>query len=520
VTRPLPEQPTAGGGGGAGAVRAGTGRILDLRLVLPASLAWMAAAAFPAVPAGDRWPLVVAAVAVTAVSAVGRRLALGAAAVGLAAGGAAVTVQLAALERGPVAALARAHADAELTVRLVRDPALVTAKRTERHLVVADATATLVRREHGPPLADRAPVVLFTVGSGWLGLLPGQQLRVHARLAPPRAGDDVAAVGFSYGPPRLLGRPPPAQRWAGHIRDGLRTACTGLSEDERGLVPGLVLGDVSMMPPALTAAFRATGLTHLNAVSGANVAIVLGAVLGAVRRVGLGRRGRTVLAALALAGFVVLVRPSPSVLRASAMGAVVLLAMLLGRRSSPLPALAAAVLALVVLDPFLARTPGFAMSVLATAAIVAIAPAWTDRLSRQLPRPLAAALAVPAAAQLACTPVIVAAFGQLTPYAVLANLLAAPAVAPATLAGIACALVAVLSPSVAAVLARIAGLPAGWLATVARVLSRAPGAGLHAPAGRGGVALLAALAAGWWLVRWGGRGGGRPTTPPPTAPGC
>ncbi|HEU5033167.1 MAG TPA: ComEC/Rec2 family competence protein [Mycobacteriales bacterium] len=491
---------TAGNPGDGAAAAARDRRQVDLRLVLPASAAWAAAAALPAIPADLRWPLVAAGLAATLVAAARRHLAAIAAAVGLAAGAAAVTVQLAALDRGAVATLARAHADVELTVRLVRDPALVTAKRSGRHLVVADATVTHVRRDHGPQLADRAPVVLFAVGSGWLGLLPGQQLRVHARLAPPRAGDDVAAVGFSYGPPRRLGRPPPWQRWAGHIRDGLRTACGSLSADERGLVPGLVLGDVSAMPPALTAAFRATGLTHLNAVSGANVAIVLGAVLAAVRRVGLGRRGRTVVAAVALTGFAVLVRPSPSVLRASVMGAVALLAMLIGRRAAPLPALAGAVLTLVVLDPFLARTPGFAMSVLATAAIVTIAPAWTERLARHLPRPVAAAVAVPAAAQLACTPVIVAAFGQLTPYAVLANLLAAPAVAPATLAGIACALVAVVTPAAAALLAHFAGWPAGWLAVVARTLSEAPGAGLHAPAGIRGLTLLTAVTAGSWLV--------------------
>jgi competence protein ComEC len=254
------------------------------------------------------------------------------------------------------------------------------------------------------------------------------------------------------------------------------------------------------MPLSLTQAFRVTGLTHLNAVSGANVAIVLGAVLGGVRRLGAGRRLRAVLAAAALLGFVVLVRPSPSVLRAAVMGAVVLAASVLGRRTSALPVLAAAVLALVLVDPFLARTPGFAMSVLATAAIVAIAPAWTERLSRVVPRPLAAAIAVPAAAQLACMPVIVAAFGQLTPLAIPANLLAAPAVAPATLLGIGCALVAVVAPGVAALLAQLAGLPALWLAIVARTLAAVPGAGLRWPTGWPGLGLLVVAGAGCWVV--------------------
>lgn len=491
-----------------------TARPLDLRLAVPAATAWLAAAVLPVAPLPACWWLVTAAALAGAVAAVRHRWVLVAAAVGAAAGGATVGVHLVALRSGPVADAAGRHAHVDLRVRLVRDPAVVTG-RSGRRLVVADATATAVRADGGRWQADRAPVVVFVPGSGWLGLLPGQQLTTTGRLLPPRAGDTVAAVVFADGDPRLLGRPPPWQRWAGGVRDGLRRACASLGADERGLVPGLVLGDVSAMPPDLTAAFRATGLTHLNAVSGSNCAIVLGAVLAAVRRGGLGRHARAVVAGAALVGFVVLVRPSPSVLRAAVMGAVVLVAMALGRRSSPVPVLAAAVLGLLVVDPFLARTPGFAMSVLATAAIVTVAPAWTERLAGRLPRPVAAAVAVPAAAQLACTPVIVAAFGQVTPYAVLANLLAAPAVAPATLAGIGCALVAGVAAGPARLLAELAAVPAWWLAAVARVLAAAPGAAATLPAGAAGVGLLAAgslvVVVGWrrWRRRHRGGGAGR-----------
>src|SRR4029077_18160594 len=131
-----------------------------------------------------------------------------------------------------------------------------------------------------------------------------------------------------------------------------------------------------------------------------------------------------------------------------------------------------------------------AMSVLATAAIVVIAPRWTTRLAAHLPRSVAAAVAVPAAAQLAWPPVLVAAFGQLTPLAIPANLLAAPAVAPATLAGITCAVPAVVSPTLAVVPADVGALAAGWLALVARTLSAVPGAGLRGPSGLGGVLVV------------------------------
>lgn len=452
-------------------------RGIDARLALPASTAWVAAAVVQTWLPRHAAVLAVASLVVAAVALAGRvRRAAGAivasGCLGVACGAAAMGLHLAALHRGPVAALARAERTVELQVRLVRDPVAVHS-RTGRRLYVADATATAVRPPDGAWQSASSPVTLFAMSGSWLGLLPGQRLDVTARLRPPRTSDLVAAVGFASSPPQLLGSPPFWQRWAGSVRTALRNACQGLSPDERGLVPGLVLGDVAAMPPDLTDAFRATGLTHLNAVSGANVAIIVGAVLAAGRWAGLRRRWRIAAAAALLPAFVVLVRPSPSVLRAAVMGAVVLIAGFVGRRGPTLPVLSASVLLLVLVDPFLARSPGFAMSVLATAAIVVLAPPLTARLSRHMPYAAAAALAVPTAAQIACTPILIAAFGQLTPLAIPANLLAAPAVAPATLAGIACALTALVWPGMAAVLAHVAGVPAGWLAIVARTFAAA-----------------------------------------------
>jgi competence protein ComEC len=277
------------------------------------------------------------------------------------------------------------------------------------------------------------------------------------------------------------------------MRSRLRQACAPLPADERGLVPGLVVGDVTRMPPSLTDAFRTSGLTHLNAVSGENCAIVLATVGGLLRRTPLRRGWRIAVAGLSLAAFVVLARPSPSVLRAATMGGAALLAMSAGRRTQPIPLLAAAVLLLVLTNPFLGRSPGFALSVLATGAIVLLAPRWTKALSRWMPRPLALAVAVPAAAQLACTPVLVLVFGQATPWAVPANLLAAPAVAPATVVGVVTAVVAVASTGVAGALAWVAALPAGWLAVVARSMAALPGADAGWPAGIRGVVMLAAV---------------------------
>src|SRR3954447_13166080 len=141
--------------------------------------------------------------------------------------------------------------------------------------------------------------------------------------------------------------------------------------------------------------------------AGANVAIVLGVVLFAVRWARAGPVLTAVVCATALAGFVILARPSPSVVRAAAMGAIGLIGLAAGRPRSALPALAAGVAVLVVLDPELAGDAGFALSVLATSGLLLLAPKWRDGLRRKgWPPGAAEALAVPAAAQLACGPVI------------------------------------------------------------------------------------------------------------------
>ncbi|MDD7967050.1 ComEC/Rec2 family competence protein [Actinomycetospora lemnae] len=357
----------------------------------------------------------------------------------------------------------------------------------------------------GPGWRAGGRVVLIAPADEWGGLLPGQLVTARGRLAPPDRADLTVAVLQVRGPPRAVGPVPALQRAAGDLRGGLRDAARAvLAEDPAGLLPGLVVGDTSGVSPGLDDDFRTAGLAHLTAVSGTNVAIVCGAVLLLARLGRLGPRTAAVLAGLALVGFVVLARPSPSVLRAAVMGGVTVLALAVGRRRSVVPALCAAIVVLLLVDPGLATDPGFALSVLATGALVLLAPGFVARMrARRVPPGVAEALAVPVAAHVVTAPVIAGLFGEVSLVAVVANLLAAPVVAPVTVLGVAAAALAPAWTAGAHALVGAAGPGVTWLVWVARRCAAVPGATLAWPGGvTGGLALAGVVVLVAAALRW------------------
>ncbi|HEX3706724.1 MAG TPA: ComEC/Rec2 family competence protein [Mycobacteriales bacterium] len=461
--------------------------------------AWGTAAIATLLPAATSIWIASVAVAVALLLRHGRGLsvALGGAALGIAIVAPSVAWHVHRLHSGEVPRLAHRHADLPVVVRLVRDP-LPVGGTGSSGLLVVDATAVSV--DDGNWRSVDVPVLVLARGALWQGLLPGQRVRVDARFVAPRRGDDVAAVLDATDSPVPLGRPPWWQRAAGRARSSLRRACSSLSPDARGLLPSLVDGDTTGVPAELHTDMQVAGLSHLEAVSGENLSVVLAVSLSVAQRLGLRRRSRVVGAAVAVVGFVVLARPSPSVQRAALMSAVTLIAMFAGRRSSGRPALAVAVLALVALDPFLARSVGFVLSVSATAGIIVLAPRWTARLEAWLPQPIALAVAVSAAAQLACTPALVLAFGQLTPYAVPANVLAAAAVVPATVLGLVTAVIASIAPGLAVPVAWLGAVPTTGVAWVAHVFASLPGAAAQLSRGPAVTVAIAATAILFWAA--------------------
>lgn len=310
----------------------------------------------------------------------------------------------------------------------------------------------------------RVPIRVITQSSRVAGLLPGQTIKAQGSL---RASKEARVAGMFLIKGEITVETEPS-RWAsalGSIRTHLRALCG--QGDSGALIPGMVLGDTSLQTPEFKNDMRRSGLTHLVAVSGANFAIISFFVLWCMQWIFRSLRMRLIFTAVALSSFIALVRPSPSVLRAAAMASVVLFARGVGKRSDPLPALGFAIAAVVIGDPWQARDPGFALSVLATAGLLLLSPRIARWLGKFIPTFIASALSPPIAAVVMCAPILVALSGYLGPMTVIANLLAAPMVAPITIIGFVAALVSPISTSVSSVLIFLIRWPAGWIAGVA-----------------------------------------------------
>lgn len=426
-----------------------------------------------------------------------------------------LAAQLAIREAGPIRELAQERATATLEGTVASDPRMVSASRgrpeSEPLVVVTVDVDAVTARGFRSAVRSR---VLVLGDTRWLTARWQQRIEIAGRLGPTAdPGDDVVAVVNPRAPPREIQEPGVLARMAETVRERFRAATDGLPPDAAGLMPGLVIGDTSRTPAELDEAMRATGMTHLSAVSGSNVAIVVAAALGLCRLLGLRRRWRPVVALALLGAFVVLVRPEPSVVRAAAMGVVGLLGMSVSRRRAGIPALAAAVLVLLCWDPWLARSFGFALSTLATLGLLMFANPWGEVIGRFLPariRSWGPALAIPVAAQVMCAPVIVLLQGSVTVIGILANLLAAPLVAPATVLGVATALLSVVWVEGASWLAWLGAVPTLGIAWVARSCAALPYGAVPWPQGAGGALLLAGLSVGGllcgpWLLYHGRR---------------
>lgn len=474
----------------------------DYRMLVPAAVAWPAATV-----AVERGPLelTVAAAGACALGALAVRCRLRLAAISFFVLAAVVVVtglRVAASTTGPVADLAAEGAAVRVRLEVTSDPRVVETGYAD--LVVVRGRVTYVEGR-GMGVETREPVVVFA-DEPWAQTDLGETVETSGELDEADESNTAAVLNASS---QYRVVQDPAWWWtaAAYLRAAVSESVAPRSDDVAGLVPALVHGDDSGLPDDLDQDFRTSGLTHLLAVSGTNLTLVVGFVLFIARRTGVRGRGLIVLGMLAIVGFVLLARPEPSVVRAAAMGLVAIAGLGSGGARRGMRSLSWAVIGLLLLDPWLARTPGFVLSVCATLGILVLAPPWRDRLARWMPRWCAEALAVPLAAQLACTPVVAVVSGQVSIVAVVANVLVAPAVGPATVLGLVGGVVTLVSVAAGHIVGWGTGLFAGWIVAVGHRAAGVPGASMTwsssglAVAGLTVVCILIGVGCFWVLRR-------------------
>lgn len=338
-----------------------------------------------------------------------------------------------------------------------------------------------------------APATRLTVRGRLVALGPGSAAAYGVRVEAARV--DPSAVGAG-GPTAEAGRV------AATLRMQLREAAEAVPG--AALVPGFAVGDTALVDDSLEQRMQRSSLTHLVAVSGANCALVTGAVMWCAGLLGAGRRSRIALAGAALGCFALLVGPDASVQRAALMAAVVLVSGFGGRRAVALPALGAAMVLLLTADPWQALQPGFALSVAATAGILLVVPALERGMSRLLPAPrwLLLPVAVAVAAQLACGPLLLLLQPGIPAAGVLANVVAGPAAPLGTGLGLLALVLLPVSEPAGGAVTVLASLPARWVAATAEVVAQLPFARWPWPEGWPGALLLAAVE-GAVLAAWG-----------------
>jgi competence protein ComEC len=350
---------------------------------------------------------------------------------------------------------------------------------------------------------ERAGVVLGR-GGGEDRVGVGDRLRVRASVAKARWGDALGRrppvvlrhpVIEERGPPRgALGGA--ALRASEVVRDAARRrALASLAPERAGLLVGMALGDTSLLPAELERDFRAAGLTHLMAVSGANLAVVLAAGLWLAGAAGAGRRALAVVGIVLVTLLVIVTRWEPSVLRAGVMAGLVLLGVASGRGPGGRRALCLAVVGLLLADPALAGALGFQLSVAATAGVLWLGPLAARALPRWVPERARGAAGMTLGAQAVAVPALALALGPVSLAGLPANLLGLPLAGGPMLLGVVAAVTAPGAPWASDLACRLADPFLLALIAVARWAAALPGGSimLTGPA-RAGPAAVVVLA--------------------------
>ena len=349
----------------------------------------------------------------------------------------------------------------------------------------------------GEALGHMVPVMLWLPEAPEEHWAPGTQLHIEGTVArsPPasRTAYEFSVARMAESSEQTFAAAVGEQ--AAAFRNTLRDAAEGMPGAR--MVPGLAVGDTSLIDDELDAIMLESSLTHLVAVSGANCALIISAMTALSAALGCGRRARIIVAAGSLAAFVLVVGPDVSVQRASVMATVLLVSNFGGKSKAALPSLGAAVFVLLIADPWQSMQAGFALSVAATAGILIWVPQLESWLRRRLgaPKVLALPVAVACVAQVTCAPILLLLQPGLPVAGVLANLLAAPAAPFGTALGVISALLLQVSSPIGTAVLWLASWPAMWIEASGVFAVSLPAGRWYWPGGVSGALLLAAVEA-------------------------
>ena len=280
------------------------------------------------------------------------------------------------------------------------------------------------------------------------------------------------------------------------VRENFLTVSNNVSGNAKQLLPGLILGDTRNQTLALSQDMKNSGLTHLTAVSGGNIAILLLVIIWLSQKLKFTFKYQITIGLITLVLFAFLVRAEPSVIRASTMGAISLLGLFSGTRRHGISALAITVCIALLIDPYLSSSWGFSLSVFATAGLLLFTRSFVDSITRifpRIPESLAVLIAVALSAQLSTASLIAAFSGQITLMSIPANLLAAPAIPFVTILGYLTLLFSNLFMPLAKLFGYAAAFFANWIGFLAHFFASQDSSVIRVPKGFWGFILVSFL---------------------------
>jgi len=282
------------------------------------------------------------------------------------------------------------------------------------------------------------------------------------------------------------------------VRSKFLEITTSLSGDARELLPGLILGDTRNQSLALSQDMKNSGLTHLTAVSGGNIAILLLAIIWLCQKFRFTIKKQIVTGLFTLIIFALLVRTEPSVVRASLMGAISLLGLFTGTRRHGISALVTTICIALLVDPNLAVSWGFCLSVFATAGLLVFTRPFANKISELVPRipeSLSVLIAVALSAQISTAGLIAGFSGQITLWSIPANLLASPVIPFVTILGYLSLVFSNFYTPFAYLFGYLAAFFANWIGFLAHYFASNETSIIHVPKGIIGFLLISFIMA-------------------------